>query len=84
MSEIASDETRTNLSISRQESELLLDITTQPKNTKTINNKSFPCKLCHKNFTTKGNLKNHTNTIHNKIFPFKCPFVLYFLLHKLH
>ena len=38
--------------------------------------KKFYCTICKKSFSTNGNLKNHINTIHNHILPFKCPFPL--------
>ena len=43
---------------------------------KKIQNKTkiFKCNTCQKIFSTNGNLKNHINTIHNHILPFKCPF----------
>ena len=38
--------------------------------------KKFLCTICEKSFSTNGNLKNHINTIHNHILPFKCPYLL--------
>ena len=32
------------------------------------------CKICNKMFSTKGNLRNHINTIHDDYRPFKCSF----------
>ena len=50
----------------------LEEINSEKKNTeKKI--KKFKCEKCLKIFSTNGNLKNHINTIHNKILPFKCP-----------
>ncbi|MCQ2820359.1 MAG: hypothetical protein MJ252_24090 [archaeon] len=34
----------------------------------------FKCPKCLKNYSTKGNLKNHFQTIHLQICPFKCTF----------
>ena len=34
----------------------------------------FICPQCHKSFSTKGNMKNHIQTIHKNIRPFKCPY----------
>ena len=50
----------------------LEEINSEKKNTeKKI--KKFKCEKCLKIFSTNGNLKNHINTIHRHIFPFKCP-----------
>jgi uncharacterized Zn-finger protein len=38
--------------------------------------RKFYCQICKKSFSTNGNLKNHINTIHNHILPFKCSFPL--------
>ena len=38
------------------------------------NSSIIQCKLCLKNFSTNGNLKNHILTIHENKRPFKCSF----------
>lgn len=35
---------------------------------------SYMCPECNKPFSTNGNLKNHIQTIHKNIRPYKCPF----------
>ncbi len=51
------------------------EIQTAIKKTSKIK-KTFFCTICEKSFSTNGNLKNHINTIHNHILPFKCPYPL--------
>ena len=62
----STEESRTNISLESEPKKL------QPSLKKP--EKKFLCKICSKNFSTKGNLKNHINTIHNNYYPFKCPY----------
>ena len=62
----STEESRTNISLESEPKKL------QPSSKKS--EKKFLCKICLKNFSTKGNLKNHINTIHNNYYPFKCPY----------
>ena len=42
------------------------------ENNKSKTNYSFKCELCDKTFTQSGNLKRHTEIVHEKIKKFKC------------
>lgn len=47
---------------------------TSSSTTNVIKQSSFICSQCSKSFSSKGNLKNHIITIHQKIRPYKCPY----------
>lgn len=36
--------------------------------------KKFKCLICQKRYSTKGNLNNHTKTIHENIRPYRCDY----------
>ena len=40
-----------------------------------ITQSSYICPECNKSFSTNGNMKNHIQTIHKHIRPFKCPYI---------
>lgn len=47
-------------------------IKVSPFKSKTL--KKFKCLICQKTYSTKGNLNNHTKTIHENIRPYKCDY----------